>query len=220
LFTGLIADLGRVAALERDADGVTLRIATALAGELGEGDSVAVDGVCLTAVDVVVGDPAARGRASARVRGGVASGEFSAQAMHETLQRSTLGALELGGVVNLELALRADARLGGHIVQGHVDGVGRVAQVREEGFSRVLAIDADAELLPYLVEKGSIAIDGVSLTVSALRESGFEVSLIPETLQRTTLGSAAPGRPVNLEVDILAKHVQRLLGAAAPQIRT
>jgi riboflavin synthase len=214
VFTGLIADLGRVAALERDADGVTLRIATALAGELGEGDSVAVNGVCLTAVDVVVGDPAARVRAGGRARDGVASGEFTAQAMHETLQRSTLGALELGAVVNLELALRADARLGGHIVQGHVDGVGRVAQVREEGFSRVLTIEADAELLPYLVQKGSITIDGVSLTVSALREHGFEVSLIPETLQRTTLGSAAPGRSVNLEVDILAKHVQRLLGAA------
>jgi riboflavin synthase len=213
VFTGLIADLGRVAALERDADGVTLRIATALAGELGEGDSIAVSGVCLTAVDVVVGDPAACVRAGVRARDGVVSGEFTAQAMHETLQRSTLGALELGAVVNLELALRADARLGGHIVQGHVDGVGCVAQVREEGFSRVVTIEADVELLPYLVEKGSIAIDGVSLTVSALYERGFEVSLIPETLERTTLGSAAPGQPVNLEVDILAKHVQRLLSA-------
>ena len=229
MFTGLIADLGRVVAVERDGEGATLRISTALAGELGEGDSIAVNGVCLTAVDVVAGGPAARVRARTGVRAGAESeiavedtvvAEFAAQAMRETLQRSTLGALEVGEAVNLELALRADGRLGGHIVQGHVDGVGSVAQVREEGFSRVLGIDADAELLPYLVEKGSVAIDGVSLTVSALRESGFEVSLIPETLQRTTLGRAAAGRPVNLEVDILAKHVQRLLQSAAPSIRS
>jgi riboflavin synthase len=119
--------------------------------------------------------------------------------------------------VNLELALRADGRLGGHIVQGHVDGVATVADIREEGFSRVLAIDADPGLLPYIVEKGSIALNGVSLTVSALRggaqRGGFEVSLIPETLQRTTLGRAAVGGRLNVEVDILAKHVQRLLGA-------
>jgi riboflavin synthase len=232
LFTGLIADLGRVLAVERDGEGSVVRIATALAGELREGDSIAVDGVCLTAVDIVVGDPAARERARAREDSDAAGspspspsqaapGEFAAQAMNETLQRSTLGALEPGEAVNLELALRADGRLGGHIVQGHVDGVGSIAEVREAGFSRVLAIDADAELLPYLVEKGSVAIDGVSLTVSALRERGFEVSLIPETLQRTTLGRAAPARRVNLEVDILAKHVQRLLqsAAAAPQMR-
>jgi riboflavin synthase len=226
VFTGLIADLGRVEAVERDGDGVTLRIATALAGELGEGDSIAVNGVCLTAVDVVVGDPAARARGGADAPGGAgtaapetdsgaALGVFAAQAMHETLQRSTLDTLAAGEAVNLELALRADARLGGHIVQGHVDGVGTVAEIREDGFSRVIAIDAASELLPYLVEKGSIAVDGVSLTVSALREDGFEISLIPETLQRTTLGDAATARPVNLEVDILAKHVRRLLGAAA-----
>jgi riboflavin synthase len=228
VFTGLIADLGRVVAVERDGDGATLRIATALARELGEGDSIAVDGVCLTAVEVVVGDPAAcvrtRAREGARGGGGsedarppsgcqVASGEVAAQAMHETLQRSTLGALVVGDPVNLELALRADGRLGGHIVQGHVDGVGSVAQVREEGFSRVLAFALDAELLPYIVEKGSIALSGVSLTVSALRADGFEVSLIPETLQRTTLGHLAVGKRVNVEVDVLAKHVARLLGS-------
>jgi riboflavin synthase len=192
----LIADLGRVEAVEVDGDGATLRIATALAGELREGDSIAVDGVCLTATRIDAGG-------------------FEAQAIRETLQRSTLGALAGGDSVNLELALRADGRLGGHIVQGHVDGVGTVADVRQDGFSRVLAIDADPALLPYLVEKGSVAVDGVSLTVSALRERGFEVALIPETLQRTTLGRAAPGRLVNLEADILAKHVQRLLGAGA-----
>ncbi len=192
LFTGLIADLGAVFALERDADGARLRIGTALAAELREGDSIAVNGVCLTAT---------------RVDGG----EFEAQAIRETLERSTLGALAPGDPVNLELALRADGRLGGHIVQGHVDGVGEIVEVREEGISRIVAVEADPPLLRYVVEKGSIALDGVSLTVSALRPGGFEVSLIPETLERTTLGRAEAGRPVNLEADILAKHIQRLL---------
>ncbi len=192
MFTGLIADLGTVLSIERDDDGATLRIGTSLAGEMAVGDSVAINGVCLTATRV-------------------GSAELEAQAIRETLERSTLGALSPGDAVNLELALRADGRLGGHIVQGHVDGVGAIAQLREEGFSRVVAVDADPELLPYVVQKGSIALDGVSLTVSALREGGFEVSLIPETLQRTTLGRAVVGQAVNLEADILAKHVQRLL---------
>jgi riboflavin synthase len=196
VFTGLIADLGSVATVRQDGQGATLRIATSLAGEMAEGDSIAVNGVCLTAT-----------RAGAE--------EFEAQAIRETLERSTLGALSPGDPVNLELALRADGRLGGHIVQGHVDGVGTVAEVREEGFSRVIAVDVDPALLPYVVEKGSIALDGVSLTISALRPPGFEVSLIPETLERTTLGRAVVGRPVNLEADILAKHVQRLLEARA-----
>ncbi|MGA2163971.1 MAG: riboflavin synthase, partial [Solirubrobacteraceae bacterium] len=192
--TGLIADLGSVAAIGQDDEGATLRIGTSLAGEIAAGDSVAVNGVCLTATTV-------------------GCRELEAQAIHETLKRTTLGALSLGDPVNLELALRADGRLGGHIVQGHVDGVGAVAAVREEGFSRVIAIDADPALLVYVVEKGSIALDGISLTVSALREGGFEVSLIPETLQRTTLGRAVVGQAVNLEADILAKHVERLMEA-------
>jgi riboflavin synthase len=158
---------------------------------------VAVNGVCLTATAV--------------------DGEgFRAQAMHETLRRTALGALRAGDRVNLELALRADGRLGGHVVQGHVDGVGTVSEVDDEGFSRVLAIEpADPTLLRLLVEQGSVAVDGVSLTVSALRERGLRVSLIPETLQRTTLGRVAVGDVVNLEADILAKHVQRLLEARA-----
>jgi len=196
VFTGLIADLGSVAAIGQDDKGATLRIDTSLVSEIAEGDSIAVNGVCLTATRV---DTAG----------------FEAQAIRETLARTALGALSPGDAVNLELALRADGRLGGHVVQGHVDGVGTIAEVREEGFSRVLAVDADPELLPLVVEKGSIAIDGVSLTVSALRESGFAVSLIPETLGRTTLGWAAVGRVVNLEADILAKHVRRLLEAGA-----
>ncbi len=219
MFTGLIADLGSVLAVERDGDGATLRVRTALASELVVGDSIAVNGVCLTATRVVGGGGAPVGASDPgpgeRAAAGGGSGEFEAQAIRETLERSTLGSLSPGDPVNLELALRADGRLGGHIVQGHVDGVGTLAELREEGFSRVVAVDADPALLPYVAQKGSIALDGISLTVSALREGGFEVSLIPETLQRTTLGRAVVGQAVNLEADILAKHVQRLLEAGA-----
>jgi riboflavin synthase len=130
--------------------------------------------------------------------------------MAETLSRSSLGPLAEGDPVNLELPLRAGDRLGGHVVQGHTDGVGTVEEVRDEGFARILRIAAGPELLRYVVEKGSIAVDGVSLTVSAVDARGFEVSLIPETLRRTTFGSAAPGRTVNLEVDVLAKYVEKL----------
>jgi riboflavin synthase len=133
--------------------------------------------------------------------------------MEETLQRSSLEGLDVGSTVNLELALRADGRLGGHIVQGHVDGTGTIETVREEGFARALDIDAGDQLERYLVEKGSVAVDGVSLTVSAIRDGGFSVSLIPETLARTNLGEAQVGNRVNLEVDILAKHVARLMEA-------
>jgi riboflavin synthase len=194
VFTGLIADLGTVTALERDDDGATLQIASALAGELSDGDSVAVNGVCLTAI-------------------GTGSGAFGAQAINETLARSSLGSLQAGSRVNLELALRAQDRLGGHVVQGHVDGTGTIAATRDEGFSRVLAVAVEPRLARYLVEKGSVAIDGVSLTVSALSDSGFEVSLIPETLERTNLGGSQRGDTVNIEVDVLAKHVERLLEA-------
>jgi riboflavin synthase len=134
--------------------------------------------------------------------------------MSETLRRSSLGTLASGDLVNLELPLRADGRLGGHIVQGHVDGVASVSAVREEGLARVLTIAVDPRLARYLVEKGSVALNGVSLTVSALPEQGFEVSLIPETLQRTNLGAAAPGEVLNVEVDVLAKHLERLLDGA------
>jgi riboflavin synthase len=192
VFTGLIAELGSVADLHRDRDGATLTIAAELARELHEGDSVAVNGVCLTAT---------------RIR----PGEFQAQAINETLARSSLGALGRGSPVNLELPLRATDRLGGHVVQGHVDATGTVGAVREEGFSRVLEIRCDPALERYLVEKGSVALDGVSLTVSALCEHGFMVSLIPETLARTNLGRLREGDSVNIEADVLAKHVERLL---------
>jgi len=196
LFTGLIADLGSVAAVEQNGAGATLEIHTTLAGELAQGDSIAVNGVCLTATEID-------------------DQGFRAEAMTETLRRSTLEELSEGSTVNLELALRAGERLGGHIVQGHVDGTGTVRAIREEGFARVLEIETDASLERYLVEKGSVAIDGVSLTVSALYEDGFAVSLIPETLKRTNLGELLVGALMNIEVDILAKHVERLLAVSA-----
>jgi riboflavin synthase len=194
MFTGLIEDLGRVEAVERTDDGVRLTVATPLAAELRDGDSVAVNGVCLTAV-------------------GVRGDRFGADVMHESLRRSSLADVAPGGRVNLELALRADARLGGHLVQGHVDGVGVVAGTRDDGFARVVTIEADGDVLRYVVEKGSIAVDGVSLTVVAVDDASFAVSLIPETLDRTGLGTAAPGTVVNLEVDLLAKYVEKLFGA-------
>jgi riboflavin synthase len=192
VFTGLVADLGTVQAVDANADGVRLRVRTALAGELSDGDSVAVNGVCLTAV-------------------GPDGDGFGADVMHETLRRSSLREVRPGARVNLELPLRAEDRLGGHVVQGHVDGLGSIAATREDGFARIVTIVADPSLLRYVVEKGSIAVDGVSLTVAAIDGDRFEVSLIPETLERTTLGAAAEGAPVNLEVDILAKYVEKLL---------
>jgi riboflavin synthase len=194
VFTGLVQDLGTIAAAERDGDGTRLVIATGLAGEIGEGDSVAVNGVCLTATAV---DPAGE--------------SFAVDVMHETLLRSSLGEAAAGGRVNLELSLRAADRLGGHIVQGHVDGLGEVRDVREDGFARIVTVGAPPALLRYVVEKGSIALNGVSLTVVRVGADWFSVSLIPETLERTTLGAAAPGTPVNLEVDIVAKYVEKLV---------
>jgi riboflavin synthase len=194
MFTGLVQDLGTVGAAERDGGGTRLVIATALAPDIGEGDSVAVNGVCLTATAVD--------------REG---GSFAVDVMHETLARSSLRALGPGRRVNLELPVRATDRLGGHIVQGHVDGLGAVLDVRDDGFARVVSIGAPSELLRYVVEKGSIAVNGVSLTVVAVGEDRFSVSLIPETLERTTLGVATAGTPVNLEVDVVAKYVEKLV---------
>jgi riboflavin synthase len=191
MFTGLVAGTGSVQTMDHDGDGVRLRVRTELARGLEPGDSIAVNGVCLTAVDVDAGG-------------------FSADVMAETLRRSSLGPLDEGDEVNLELPLRAGDRLGGHVVQGHVDATGTVEAVNEDGFARMVRVGAPPDVLRYVVEKGSIAVDGVSLTVSAVDDRGFEVSLIPETLERTTLGSAAPGRVVNLEVDILAKYVEKL----------
>jgi len=189
VFTGLVQDLGEVVAADASGDGVRLTIATGL--ELSEGDSIAVNGVCLTAT-------------------AIADGEFQAEVMHETLRRSSLAEAGTGARVNLELPLRAADRLGGHFVQGHVDGVGGIWDMRDDGFARVVTIGVPAELMRYVVEKGSIAVDGVSLTVSALGDDWLQVSLIPETLERTILGDATVGQPVNLEVDVLAKYIERL----------
>ncbi len=191
MFTGLVQQLGTLTSLE----GGRLAVTATLSDELSVGDSVAVNGACLTATSVT-------------------PGAFTADVMEETLRRTALGALRPGDPVNLELPLRAADRLGGHFVQGHVDGVGTVAAVHDEGFSRLVEIEAEAGLMRYVVEKGSIAVDGVSLTVASLAEGTFGVSLIPETLERTTLGRASPGDSVNLEVDVLAKYVERLMGAA------
>ena len=192
MFTGLIADIGTIERRDGGAEGARLRVATRLAAELEPGDSVAVNGACLTAA-AVDGDG------------------FEADVMNQTLEHTALGRLAPGDRVNLELALRASDRFGGHFVQGHVDATGRVAELREDGFARRLAVDVPAELRRYVVERGSVAIEGVSLTVTALTEAGFEVSLIPETLERTTLGDAAPGGVVNLELDVLARYVERLM---------
>ncbi|HEV2813669.1 MAG TPA: riboflavin synthase [Solirubrobacteraceae bacterium] len=193
MFTGLVQSLGKVAEVHDTPDGVRLAIETPLAAELNEGDSIAVNGVCLTAVGMCAGE------------------RFGADVMHETLRRSSLGSVEAGSAVNLELPLRATDRLGGHVVQGHVDGLGVVAGTRDEGFARIVTVEADPALLRYVVEKGSIAVDGVSLTVARVDGTSFDVSLIPETLERTTLGRAANGTPVNLEVDVLAKYVEKLI---------
>ncbi|MFL5827726.1 MAG: riboflavin synthase [Thermoleophilaceae bacterium] len=192
MFTGLVQGTGSVRAVERSDQGVRLEVATDLSVELGRGDSISVNGVCLTAVDV-------------------ADGGFRADVMAETLRRSSLGPLGEGDKVNLELALRAGDRLGGHMVQGHVDGTGTVESVEEEGIARLVRIAAEPGLLRYMVEKGSVAVDGVSLTIAAMDDESFTVSLIPETLERTTLGLVGPGTVVNVEVDVLAKYVEKLV---------
>jgi riboflavin synthase len=192
VFTGLIADLGTVEAVEASEAGTRLRIATALAPELGDGDSIAVNGVCLTV-------------------SGHDGSVFTADVMNQTLNLTSLGATEAGSRVNLEPAMRAGDRLGGHIVQGHVDGLGRVAAVSEDGFARRVEVELPAELHRLVVEHGSICLDGVSLTVARLTPKGAEVSLIPETLERTTLGDTEPGRSINVEVDVIARYVERLL---------
>jgi riboflavin synthase len=195
MFTGLVQDLGRISGHELTDDGVRLTVESELAGELSGGDSVAVNGVCLTAIAV-------GGRS------------FTAEVMNETLQRSSLRDAQAGTEVNLELPLRASDRLGGHVVQGHVDGIGVVAGIEDDGFARRIRVSAPDEVLRYIVSKGSVAVDGVSLTITEIDDTSFTVSLIPETLERTNLGAARPGAAVNLEVDVLAKYVEKLVGTA------
>ncbi len=194
MFTGIIEEVGTIEAVttpSRDLRRLSIR-APATAADLAIGSSVAVEGVCLTVVDL-------------------ADGSFSVEAVPETLGRTTLGLRDRGDRVNLERPLAASGRFDGHIVQGHVDGVGEVMAVIAEGDNRRLRIRPPADLLRYLVEKGSVTVDGVSLTVAALTPDAFEVALIPHTLAVTTLGERVAGDGVNLEVDILAKYVERLL---------
>lgn len=194
MFTGIVEAVGKVVAVD-DLGGVTrLTIESeGVASGMRVGDSVACNGVCLTAV--ALDGP-----------------RFSVEAVPETLARSNLGLLAAGDGIDLERPLRADGRFDGHIVQGHVDGVARVRSVTPEGGAVRIWMDAPAGLRRYLVEKGSVAVDGVSLTVSGVDDSGFEVVLIPHTLDVTVLGDRGPGDRVNLEVDVLAKYVERLMG--------
>jgi riboflavin synthase len=192
VFTGLIAGVGTVESVESGEAGARLRIATDLADDLAGGDSIAVSGVCLTVTELD-------------------GGSFAADVMNQTLGLTRLGALATGDRVNLEPALRASDRLGGHVVQGHVDATGEVASVTPDGFASRVAIAIAPRLARYVVEHGSVAVDGVSLTVAGLGDGGFEVSLIPETLERTTLGELEPGSGVNVEVDLIARYAERLL---------
>jgi riboflavin synthase len=197
VFTGIVEELGEVVDVEVSGDSARLTVRGPLVtGDASRGDSIAINGVCLTVT-------------------GTRDGEFSADVMGETLGRSSLGGLIPGAPVNLERPLRPDGRLGGHIVQGHVDGTGTILARRPATDWEVVRISVPPQLARYLVEKGSVAVDGISLTVSALGGTDgadwFEVSLVPETLARTTLGRKQPGAVVNLEVDMIAKYVERLL---------
>jgi len=195
VFTGIVEELGEVVGVEEltDASRLTVR-GPLVTSDAGHGDSIAVNGVCLT---VVANE----------------DGAFTADVMAETLRRSSLGALVPGSPVNLERAVRVSDRLGGHVVQGHVDGTGALLSVTPDEHWTVVRVSLPDGLGRYVVEKGSITVDGVSLTVSAIADAWFEISLIPTTLGLTTLGSKGPGDPVNLEVDIIAKHVEKLLQA-------
>ena len=193
MFTGLVEEVGVVEEMQQLDDAIRIAVrAPKVTEDAAPGDSIAVDGVCLTVVDNV-------------------DGSFTADVMRETLDRSRLGAYEAGSEVNLERALAAGQRMGGHIVQGHVDGVAEVVSRTPSEHWEVVRFTLPRQLSRYVVEKGSIAVNGTSLTVSAVGEGYFEVSLIPTTLRETTAGTLAPGDPVNLEVDIVAKYVEKMV---------
>jgi riboflavin synthase len=196
VFTGLIEDVGTFESLNRSEDGVRLRISTQLAAEIAEGDSIAVNGCCLTAT-------------------AVQNDNFTTEAMNQTIKVTALDQAMEGSRVNLELAMRASDRLGGHIVQGHVDGIGAVISAEDDGFARRLRVELPQGLLKYVVGRGSITLSGVSLTVADLGDSWAEVSLIPETLERTNLADLAPGDRLNVECDVVAKYVERLMSPFA-----
>ena len=195
VFTGIVRERGRVVSQDGGPDGVRLDVeAPATAAATAVGDSVSIDGCCLTATEV-------------------ADGRIAFHAVPETIRRSALARLAPGAEVNVEPALRAGEPLGGHYVQGHVDGVGRLAALEPEGDGAWMRIEAPPEILRYCVEKGSITLQGVALTITSLDDEAFEVALVPHTLAATTLGDLRPGAPVNLEVDVVAKYVERLLPA-------
>lgn len=195
MFTGIIEELGKVKDLRREASGAKITIAASLVLDgTAIGDSISVNGVCLTVV-------------------GMGKEEFSADVAVETLNITNLGCLKVGQPVNLERALRLSAKIGGHLVTGHVDGVGRVREKRQEGNSWRVFFDAPADVLCYVIKKGSIAIDGISLTVADADAAGFSIAMIPHTAKATTLGSKGPGESVNLESDIIGKYVEKLLSA-------
>jgi riboflavin synthase len=193
VFTGIVRERGVVASVEGDGGGIRVRLeAPGTAAGVALGDSVALSGCCLTVVEI-------------------ADGTLAFDAVPETLARTSLDDLHAGSELNVEPAIRAGEPLGGHYVQGHVDGVGTVRSVEPEGDGARIWIDAPGDVLRYCVEKGSVAVDGVSLTIAALDDAGFAVALIPHTLEATTLGRLEPGSRVNLEADVLAKYVERLV---------
>ena len=197
IFTGIVSELGEVEAIESGGDGARIRIRAGLATELDPGDSISVNGACLTATSAE-------------------EDSFEADVMKQTLGLTTLGGLEPSSRVNLELPLRPTDRMGGHVVQGHVDGTGTVAASEDDGFARRLRVELPEELATFVVEQGSIAIEGVSLTIAAIDGNTVEVSLIPETLERTTLGELEPGARVNVECDVLARYVRSMLSKVSP----
>jgi riboflavin synthase len=194
MFTGIVAHRGKVADVEKGTDGMRMVLDTGPLPDLELGGSISVNGVCLTAVEV-------------------APGRVGVEVVKETLDRSTLGALEAGDAVNLELPMQADGRFGGHVVQGHVDGVGEILSIEVVGEGKRMRLRVPGRLTRYMVEKGSITVDGVSLTIAALDGAELEIALIPHSLEVTTLGLRSVGEKVNLEVDVLAKYVESLLKA-------
>jgi len=198
MFTGIIEELGTVASLELREDGERLRIsARVVTSDAKEGDSIAVNGVCLTALEV-------------------SSDGFSADVSLETLDRSTLGSLESGSRINLERAVTPSTRLGGHIVQGHVDGRGEFISAEQNGEFYTVRIGFPAELARYFVFKGSVAVEGISLTISALADKHFDIAVIPKTWELTNFSTLSPGDAVNLEVDVIAKYVERMMSSTEP----
>jgi riboflavin synthase len=198
MFTGIVETVGKLVALDSGRDSMRVRIAAAgIAEDVALGDSVAINGVCLTVVEI-------------------AAPQLTFEAVYETLRRTTLGQLRAGDPVNLERALLADGRFGGHIVQGHVDGTGRIASIRPVGDSWFIYIEASTELLRYIVTKGSVCVDGISLTVMDADDRAFSLSIIPHTWDNTTLKDRRAGDSVNIETDIIGKYVEKLIGGWAP----